>query len=376
MGLLAVLALLGCTGGPQAQGSREADAVAAADAALGGGKAPAGGRSAAGSGASRREPAWVNSPDAVYDRASYVAAVGYGPERVAAEKNAFAALTALFGQSVQGEQVVTTRYSEAVRNGAVASWSEETAMTNAIKTSAELESLVGAEIKDYWYDGKSVHYAVAVMERQKTALLYADMIRSNEKVIGDLVTMPDRVKNSLDGYSRYALAGTIADANRVFANVLSVVGSAGTGINPGDMKKGEDFRLAAADIARNIPIAVRVSNDRANRIQGAFAAAINKAGFRSGGGGNTRYVLNVQSSFSPVDLPNQPNKFVRYTLDANLTDTGTGNILLPYNINGREGHLTQTEAENRAVAAAERKINETYGAILSEYLSTLLPANK
>jgi hypothetical protein len=373
VGLCVVLAVSACAGGGQARGS-EAEAVAASDAALAGLNAPAGGqKSGPARSGSTGEPAWVNSPDAVFDRGSFVAAVGYGSGRDVAEKSAFANLTALFGQSIQGDQVVTTRYSEAVRNGAVDSWTEDTAMTNAIKTSVELESLVGAEIRDYWYDGKSTHYAVAVMDRQKTAALYADMIRSNEQIIGDLVTMPDRVKNSLDGYSRYTLAATIADANRAFANVLSVVGNAGTGVNPADMKKGDDYRLEAVNITKIIPIAVRVANDRSDRIRGAFASVFNKAGFRSGGN-NSRYVLNVTVTVSEVQLANQQNKFARYVVDANLTDSAEGIVLLPYNINGREGHLTLSEAENRAIAAAERRINDTYGKVLSDYLSTLLPA--
>jgi hypothetical protein len=84
-------------------------------------------------------------------------------------------------------------------------------------------------------------------------------------------------------------------------------------------------------------------------------------------------VLNVTLSLSEAVLGNQQNKFTRYVVDASLTDTAEGMVLLPFNINGREGHLSLPEAENRAVMAAEKKINETYGAILSEYLSTLLP---
>jgi hypothetical protein len=385
-GFLVVTALSGCVSSSAVQtGARPPDdeAAAAAAAALAsldnGGKAALPSSAPAPAAASRRadgpEPAWVASPDAVFDRTVYMAAVGYGPDRGMAEKNALANLTALFGQSIQGEQVAATRYSEAVRNGAVDSWTEDTAVTNAIKTSVELESLIGAEIKDYWYDGNSVHYAAAVMERKKTATLYADMIRSNERIINELTVIPAEEKNTLDAYSRYTLAGTIADANRVFANVLSVVGNAGTGINHADMKKGDDYRLAAADMAKNIPIAVKVVNDKSNRIQSAFATALNTAGFRSSGG-NTRYVLNVENVFSPVDLPNQANKFVRYTVDANLTDTTTGNILLPYTITGRAGHLTLPEAENRAVADAAKKIGETYGSTLSDYLSALLPSHR
>jgi hypothetical protein len=235
-----------------------------------------------------------------------------------------------------------------------------------------MDSLVGAEIKDVWYDGKSVYYAAAVMERGKTAVLYTDMINSNRRIIQDLVTISDAEKNTLNAFSRYQLAAAIADTNRVYANVLSVVGKGPGSIIPGELKKGDDYRLEAANITKNIPIGVRVTGDRSDRIRSAFASVISKAGFRSGEN-NPRYVLEVNLTLTEVQLPNQQNKFARYVVDANLTDTAGGVVLLPYNINGREGHLNLSEAENRAVATAEKKINEGYGGILADYLSTLLP---
>ncbi|MDR1105167.1 MAG: LPP20 family lipoprotein [Treponema sp.] len=319
----------------------------------------------------RGEPGWVTVPYSVYRESDYVAASGHGANRNAAEKNALAALTAVFGQSIQADLKLMSSYSEAVKNGVV-DVSENNSLQEAISTSTEMDSLVGAEIKDVWYDGTSVYYAVAVMERAKTAVLYTDMIRSNERIITELTTIPAAQRNTLDAYSRYQLAATIADANRVYANVLSIVNKGTASVVLGNLKKGDDYRLEAANITKNIPIAVRVNNDRSDRIRGAFAAVISKAGFRSGGN-NSRYVLNVTLTLSEVQLANQQNKFARYVVDANLTDTTEGMVLLPYNINGREGHLNISEAENRAVAAAEKKINEAYGGILSEYLSTLLP---
>jgi hypothetical protein len=199
------------------------------------------------------------------------------------------------------------------------------------------------------------------------------MIKANRQVIKTLTGMPDAEKFTLDAYARYQLAGNVADADRVFANVLSVVG--GAGIVPENLENGADYRLEASDIAKNIPIAVKVDNDRSNRIGSAFAAALSREGFRTGGS-NSRYVLDVKISFSPVDLPNQQNKFVRYVVDANLTDVTAGNVLLPYNINGREGHISVVEAENRSLVAAERKINEAYGKALQDYFSTQMPAHK
>jgi hypothetical protein len=47
-------------------------------------------------------------------------------------------------------------------------------------------------------------------------------------------------------------------------------------------------------------------------------------------------------------------------VDANVTDTTTGIVLFPYNINGREGHTSLSEAENIAVGSAEAAITNDY----------------
>jgi hypothetical protein len=417
----AVLLLLGtgCAGSPAVRGdsggsgntgqssaseraAAEQAAVAAASAATAvmqnGGRAPAssdaapaglspapGGQASseatdAGAGArSRPQPAWVSSPEAVYnqyDRSAYIAQVGNGADRSLAEKDALARLSAYFRQNIQGEQTSSTRYQEAIRNGVVDSYSENTTLTNTIRTSLELDALVGAEIADYWFDGRSVHYAVALMEKAKASVIYADMIRANREVIKALTAMTNEEKYTMDGYARYQLAANIAEVNSVYGNVLSLAGSGGTGIAPDKLEKGAGFRLEAANITKNIPIEVRVENDRSNRVSSAFSQALSRAGFRIGTR-DSPYVLDVKVFFAPVDLPNQQQyKFVRYVVDANLTDAASGTVLLPYNINGREGHLNIPEAENRAAAAAEKKIGAEYENALKAYLDGLLPLKK
>jgi hypothetical protein len=317
-----------------------------------------------------KEPLWITKPYAVYPEDEYVAASSSGIDRNEAEKKALAALVAIFGQSVQADLQMVSTYSEAVKNGVVQVHSENSSMMNAITTSSEMDTLIGAEIRDVW-NNQDAYYAVATLERSKASALYRDMIASNQRIIADLTAMSDAEKYSLDGYSRYRLAATIADVNRVYANVLTIVGNS-SGINPGSLKKGDDYRLEAANIAKAIPVSVQIDTDRSERIKSAFAAVLAKQGFRSGGG-NTRYVLRVKVSLDPVEYPNNPNKFVRYVIDANFVDTLENSVLFPFNINGREGHLTLSEAENRAVAAAEKKIAAAYSDIVTEYMAKLLP---
>jgi hypothetical protein len=311
--------------------------------------------------------------DQVYGRLRYIAAVGYGSSRAVAEREAFANLAGIFGQTIQVDRQSMVGYQEALERDMVAAYIRNTEVTNAIKTSVEMDTLIGAEIRDYWYDDRGTHYAAAVMEKNRAAALYAELAKANRDFIETLTAMDEEEKYSLPGYARYHAAAGIADGNRIIANILSVLG--GPGLSPQDLAAGDSFRLTAEEIARRIPIDPRVQNDRANRIKGAFAAAIGSQGLQSGGDASL-YVLEGTLSFTPVDLPGQGGKYVRYVLEAGLLDRRTGAVLLPYTISGREGHLTVPEAENRALGVIERRIAGEWTAALEDYMDSLLSEKK
>lgn len=321
--------------------------------------------------ATRAEPDWVSSPYSVYNQNTYVAAVGYGENRTAAERSALVSLTAVFGQSIQAEISTITNYSEAVNNGSI-NVSENNAVREAVKTSSEMDSLVGAEIADVWQNGADRTWsAVAVLEKQRTAVLYADLIRGNQRLINEITKIQDAEKNSLEAFSRYRLAATIADANKLYATLLSVIGSSPPGLNPSEIKGGSDYRLEAAKVARTIPIAVRVEGDRQNRIGNAFATALGRIGF-IGSGTNNRYVLNATLSLSSANLSGNQYQFCRYNVDAYLTDTSNDSRMSPYNISGREGHNAMNEAEIRAINSAAKKIDSEFEQVFDDFFSTNL----
>jgi len=318
--------------------------------------APAGGKT---------EPAWVADPYAVYNKVVSLAAVGSGSSRDNAEKAALANLTAIFGQSVTSVTKSNYSYSQAVAASSSA-WSEKADLAQVVKTSVSMDTLIGAEIKDAWRSPDGTWYAAAVMDRAKTSLIYRELIDQNLQTISNLTQLSAADRQSFDGFLNYYKAADLADANQVFARVRNV-------ISPGSMlgenlKTGDDYRLDAASIARNIPIAVTVNGDRQNRIKGAFSKVLTNAGFRTGGN-DSRYVLNASLSLDEVNFPNTPYRWIRYEVEANLIDTSTNIVIFPYNINDREGHTSISEAENRAVQAAEKKINAEYIIAMGDFLA-------
>jgi hypothetical protein len=313
-----------------------------------------------------KAPDWVRDPYTKYDEKANVAVVGMGNSRDTAEKDALGKLVSIFGQSIQVDQNTATTFQQAEKNGVIANWSENTTNYSAVNTSTEMDALVGAEIGEVWNDAAD-YFAIAYLNKAKASLIYTEMVKSNQMMIDNLTNMAPAEKNTLNGGVRYKFAATVADMTNSYVNLLSFIGSPVP-----FLKKGEEYRLEANDIAKSIPIGIRVQNDKSERIEGAFAKVFSDLGFRKGDNASP-YVLEVNIVTSPVDIANQPNKFTRIELKANLIDTKSRATLLPYNFNSREGHVSQSEADNRAYTAAVRKINEEYVEIFEEYISQLLP---
>ena len=313
----------------------------------------------------KKEPEWVTDPYKVYNRAVYIAAVGSASSRDTAEKAALSNLTSIFGQSISSETKTNYTYTQAVQASS-SSWSEMADIAQEVKTSAAMDTLIGAEIKDVWKSPDGVWYASAIMDKAKTNLIYSELIHQNQQTIAKLTALSAAEKQSFEGFINYYQAANLADANLVFANVKTV-------ISPGsmageDLKTGNDYRVEAAKIAKNIPIAVTVENDVQNRIKGAFSAAFTKAGFLTGGT-DSCYVLKAAFTMNEVSYQDTTFKWVRYVVDANLVDTATGTVLFPYNINDRVGHTSMAEAQNGAVRSAENKISGDYVNALGNFLS-------
>ena len=315
------------------------------------------------------KPAWIDNIDSVYDRSHFIAAVGHAANRETAEKNAIVNLASFFGQSIHSDLTIVNTYQEAIKNGIVEKWTDNINMLNTISTSVAMDSLYGVEVREVWHDTKNnVYYAAAVMERAITIDFYTNIITANLEIVNNLTSMSQTEKNTFEGFSRYQFAVTAADINIPYLNILRLLNAS----IPGGVKKGEEYRHEAQNIIRTIPIDIVVTNDKENRLKNAFAKVFSNLGFRSGGT-NARYVLNVDVNISHIEHPNNPNKSILMELSANLIDTVTKDILLPFSFTSREGYTVVAVGENRMFLSAENRIEKEFKEVFSVYLSQLQP---
>jgi len=316
-----------------------------------------------------QEPRWVADPYAAYPRERYLAAVGFAPNRAEAEKKALAALTAIFGQSIQADFSAVTAYSEAVSKGIVSS-SETTNVRDRVSTSTSLDTLIGAEIGNIWDDARGTVYAAAYLDKERAIAVYGNMLQTNLKNIEKLTAMTAAEKNTLDGYARYRLAAVIAGINAKHAGVLAQCG--GPTAASLNMPGADALNIEASNIIKNVTVIVSVKGDSGNRIRDAFTKVISAEGLRTRGN-SPPYTLEVNVDMSDVSFPNNSNKFCRFTVSAELIENSTDSALLPFNFSDRVGHSTYEAAQAMAFQQAEKSISEKFPAIFRGYLEGLLP---
>ena len=317
-----------------------------------------------------KQPSWVNDPYSVYRRDLFIAAVGSGANRSEAANKALGELIAIFGRSVRSEYTVNTNYTEAVKRGIV-KVSESTSVQEKIATAASMYNLIGAETGNVWDSGRGTVYAAAYLDIERTIDVYSGMIIINNQNINMLTAMSSAEKNTFDGYARYKLASQIAGINSNYAAVVKQAGGSTAHLN---LKTPESLNLEASNIIRNITINVRVTNDRANRIQDAFVKALGSEGLRTRGNAPL-YSLEVNLKTSePVYPGDEYNyKWFRIEASANLIENSSGQSLFVFPLNERAGHNSPENASNAAYSAVEKTIAEKYAAALREYLASLIP---
>jgi len=250
------------------------------------------------------------------------------------------------------------------------SWTETVASNRRISASAE-GILAGCEIKENWRDDRNnICHALAVMEKSKTINIYSDIIERVSKAITEALNVPN--KNSIQGYNRYKVAAVLAKDIESCISVIRFVG--GSSSVPAGLKSENEYLIEASNISNAIPVRVVITRganfDNNGRIQSAFAKSIAEAGFKTGTAASSPYTLEV--TLSLTEAPSAQNIFVRYEITANFIQTNTKQGVAPaYSIDGREGHTTLINAQNRAISAAETRINEEYTEMLKESFSKL-----
>ncbi len=313
-------------------------------------------------------PAWVNTPAKVFPAEKYFAQVGEGASQKKADLAAVENLAAIFGRDVKSSLITSKRMAQAQKSGQVETGSVSE-FSQDITQKVSQENLFGIELKESFLDGKT-YYALAVMDKEKTAVALVSMITKNEEAIKQNLNYYDG-EVSLEAYGALHFAREVAILNEKYLQKLNVIKSNSAATLRNQCTTAKTVSQQLTKLAQQIPIYIRIEGDSEGKLQKAFADMLKAIGFRTSDDSNERYVLSGSLSFDKRVPRDGSTIQYYYTFEGNLSDSELYQNLWPFSFTGRESSVDETDLSFRMYRTLESKIKTTINASFLNFLNSL-----
>ena len=317
---------------------------------------------------SGKAPDWILNPSSVYPDSEYVSAVGQGTSRQLAERDATAAITREIKQRVQAE---ITAQESLVNDGL--GWSQNNSLLSTVDTTSDIE-ISGITIQEVYSvkrSGGEDWYALALIDRQQTGSYYKTKAQGNIDVINAKIIEAYKNPNTFTSAEILHQAVVLAEETDMYLDILNVVNPKMRSIIVPDYKNAQAVAELERQMRAAVTVFIEVDGDVNGRIQAAFKSVLKKYSVTTSlDKATAAYVLEVSVSFTPFEMTaDVSNKYARYTLDAAMVEQSTGNTVFTYAENGREAHLTESEAVQRAIRTTEQTINQKFSAQFGSFIN-------
>lgn len=319
--------------------------------------------------AKNKMPKWITLPSGVYPAEKYMNGTGSGTNRETAALEAVRNLSSVFGQTVKSNTAASKKMERALSEGKVSFSSAENLQQN-ITSQIEAENLIGIEIAEYFYNKpEKKWYAVAILEREKTAAVYQKYIEKNDAAVRKAIKESEKNPGTFYGYSEICFAAEIASENDKLVKNLTVI----------DFERGSEIskrivslqntQLTKKKFAENIIIYVQISGDKDNKIKSAFQDIFSKYGFKTSPSKKEKY--NLEGKYSSEISQKGKIIYCVYSLDLDFSDVLQAESLFAINLKGREGSLSESDATNRTYRALEKDIGTQFSKNFDSYINNL-----
>lgn len=319
--------------------------------------------------AKNKMPKWITLPSGVYPAEKYMNGTGSGTNRETAALEAVRNLSSVFGQTVKSNTAASKKMERALSEGKVSFSSAENLQQN-ITSQIEAENLIGIEIAEYFYNKpEKKWYAVAILEREKTAAVYQKYIEKNDEAVRKAIKESEKNPGTFYGYSEICFAAEIASENDKLVKNLTVI----------DFERGSEIskrivslqntQLTKKKFAENITIYVQISGDKDNKIKSAFQDIFSKYGFKTSPSKKEKY--NLEGKYSSEISQKGKIIYCVYSLDLDFSDVLQAESLFAINLKGREGSLSESDATNRTYRTLEKDIGTQFSKNFDSYINNL-----
>lgn len=313
----------------------------------------------------KSKPDWVDGASVQYPDASYVVGVGFGDTRQGAENSAYAALSRVFRAQIQS----TTREQEALRQTEKGKKAEIDRMIN-IQNQTEVSSnkiLEEVRIAERWEDPVSkANYALAVLDRVKAASNLRQKSMAAEMEAKEWSERAEKSADPLEQARDLHKAILAARRNEGYEADLGVIQPTATAGGLPLVHTSELNGRLTALLAEHFRVGVHLSGPHADAVRDAVLAGLHERGFSSGD--QEDITISGEVAFDEADLKDPRWRYVRWTAHLTLTQKETGKIFGSFARSGREGQLSSSEADRKALVAVQTEMTQAAGGTLMKFI--------
>lgn len=323
---------------------------------------------------------WIENPEKTYPSSVYITGVGSGESRAAAESAAKFNLCQILGEKISAEQNVSKIADSKGTNLSSYNLSvQEKVIFDKIVGITIKESCTQTEKKEVFQDGKlkktkvKVYYALAVLKKSEAINYYSTQVSNLAMEIFNLEDKADKELGTMQSVALMKKAVSIAEENEYNLQILTAIQGTRQKVLYTSVQNVKNKLTSTAESVR---ICLNVNGDDSGKVLSAFQSVLKDFGFTTTKTNDYSYLLNATVAFEDVDGSNlaanaqngSEYKYIRYSLLSEYSSLNDKNVLFPFEASGREGHVSQSQAKNRAVSKIVTKINEEFASTLENYL--------
>ncbi|HPN37909.1 MAG TPA: LPP20 family lipoprotein [Melioribacteraceae bacterium] len=309
-------------------------------------------------------PAWISNPNAMYPDISYLAAVGEGDNRKAAENNALSNLALIFKSDIKVDNTQIDKYNELF--GDKEGFQHESNVTKKVNVTGG-QTLYNVKFGETFTNNLGRVFIIAYIERLETAEIYNDKINSNTEKIKFFVSLASSTNDILTTYAALSASSFFALDNEMLKSQLKIINPHFSEFSDTDYDYN-DINKKSIDAAKKISFNVNIENDNDQKVSTFVKELFNSKGFVI----NSNPIINVTGniSYEKLDLQRK-EKFVSWTLFLNLINSSNETILTT-SFKGREGSVSYDAALSRCINEIGKKVKYDFNKKIIDFFDGLV----
>ncbi|MFQ5931555.1 MAG: LPP20 family lipoprotein [Nitrospiraceae bacterium] len=328
----------------------------------------------------RSAPDWVHGMSQEYPADQYLLGLGQGESQEVAEERAYAGVAKIFKAEVTAQSRDWESFLLLENRGS--SKTERRLTLDQITRVSTDKVLENVRILDRWQDrNTNQSYALAGMHRGHAAVALLERIVMLDRAIDSAITEAHRTQDGLSKIRHMRRAIKDLLLREAYNADLRVIRASGQG-SPPLYRVAELTSELEHFLAAHLIVGVEITGDQAEPVRRALLEGLIReglpataeevgAGTKSGGSPRdsvTELLVKGTVRLWHLDARDLRFRFVRWCSDFVILEVGTQRVVGAVSRNGREGHLSRSEAMARAVRVMQQELTTELAKTLAGYV--------